>query len=131
LKSKSGESVFEGIKKLFHKNGKPANLNVDIGNEFIYSLFKKYCEDNNIEVWFSNPEQDNKNAIIERFHRTLRNMILKYSVAISRPYIDVLQSLIKNYNCAYHKTIKNTLLDIWNRKKSNNQSINIISHSFN
>jgi hypothetical protein len=130
LKSKSGEAVFEGIKKLFHNNGNPKNLNVDIGNEFIYSPFKKYCEDNNIEVWFSNPEQDNKNAIIERFHRTLRNIILKYSVANSRPFISVLQSLIKNYNTTHHKTIKNTPLDIWSGKESNNQPINIVSHNF-
>jgi transposase InsO family protein len=52
-----------------------------MGAEYINSSFQNYCLDNSIKLWYSNPEQDNKNAIIERFHRTLRNYILKFQVA--------------------------------------------------
>jgi transposase InsO family protein len=57
---------------------------LDEGSEFIFTSFRKYCEDNNIILWYSNKEQDKKNAIIERFHRTLRNYILRYEVATGK-----------------------------------------------
>jgi hypothetical protein len=129
LKLKSGEVIFEAIKKLFSENGKPVNLNLDLGKEFIYNPFKKYCDDNNITLWYSDTEQENKNAIIERLHRTIRNMILKYEVSTNHSYIDVLQDLIKNYNTTYHNTIKNTPLDIWKGKDKNKQSHKIIIHT--
>jgi hypothetical protein len=31
-----------------------------------YKPFRQYCEDNNIILWVCDPEQANKNAIIER-----------------------------------------------------------------
>jgi len=71
LKNKTGETVYDNIKILFHMYGKPNNLNLDVGSEFIYTPFVNYCETNSITLFYSNPEQDNKNSIIERFHRTL------------------------------------------------------------
>jgi len=67
LKSKEGIKVLEVFKKMMSEEGNPKNLNVDEGSEFIYKPFRKYCEDNDITLWYSNPEQDNKNAIIEDF----------------------------------------------------------------
>ena len=81
--------------------------------EFIYSSFQNYCLDNNIKLWYSNPEQDNKNAIIERFHRTLRNYILKYEVANGKEYITELDNIIDNYNNTFHNTIKTEPVKIW------------------
>ena len=48
------------------------------------------CADNDIEIWFSYPEQRNKNSIIQHFHRTQRKL-LKYTVAKGKPCIDDLQ----------------------------------------
>jgi hypothetical protein len=48
------------------------------GAEFKYAPFRKYLDGNNITLWVSNPEQENKNAITERFHRTIENLILRY-----------------------------------------------------
>ena len=93
--------------------GKCRNLNVDLGSEFIAERFKKYCADNYIKIWYSDPEQSNKNSIIERFHRTLRNMLLKYTVANGKPYIDDLDKLIENYNTSYHRTIQQEPKDIF------------------
>ena len=71
LKSKDGAKVLEAFKEMISEEGKPANINLDEGSEFIYTPFKKYCEDEDITLWYSNKDQDNKNSIIERFHRTL------------------------------------------------------------
>ena len=130
LKNKSGPEVFEAIKELFEENGMPKNINLDLGKEFIYKPFKEYCERNGIELWFSDTEQENKNAIIERFHRTLRGMILRYEVAFGKSYIEILDKLIWNYNHTKHGTTGQQPIEIWNGENSNNQKINIIPNHF-
>jgi hypothetical protein len=93
LKNKLEETVLKAFLKIIERVGKPNNINVDMGAEFIYSSFKNFCLDNSIKLWYSNPEQDNKNAIIERFHRTLQNQILKYEVANGKEYISELYDI--------------------------------------
>jgi transposase InsO family protein len=129
LKDKVGDTVFKEIKDIFG-DGYPKNLNVDLGSEFIYKPFVNYCEKNKINLWYSNPEQDNKNSIIERFHRTLRNMILKYTLTFGKSYIADIDNIIHNYNQTYHKTVKGIPFSIWWLKVPNKQIINSITHTF-
>ena len=130
MKTKGGDETFNAFKKMIEENGKPANLNLDLGKEFIYNPFKNYCKANDITLWYSDTEQSNKNAIIERFHRTLRNMILRYEVAKGKSYIKGLPDIIKNYNSTYHKTIETNPIDIWSGKKQNTQSIKRVENEF-
>jgi hypothetical protein len=130
LRTKTGEEVFDKLRFMFQQSGIPKNINFDLGSEFIDRRMINYCEENDIKIWYSTPDQDNKNAIIERFHRTLRNLILKYKMASSKPYIHVLPQLIKNYNTSYHKTIQDKPINIWNGKSKNNQSIKRIYYDF-
>jgi transposase InsO family protein len=130
LRTKTGEEVFDKLRFMFQQSGIPKNINFDLGSEFIDRRMINYCEENDIKIWYSTPDQDNKNAIIERFHRTLRNLILKYKMASSKPYIHVLPQLIKNYNTSYHKTIQDKPINIWNGRSKNNQSIKRIYYDF-
>ena len=131
MTNKEGDTVFNAFKEMIDKYGKPKNLNVDMGSEFVFKPFVNYCKDNNIKLWYSNPDQANKNAIIERFHRTLRNIILKYQVANGKKYLDKLDEFMYNYNNTYHKTVRNNPVDIWKGKEKNEQEYNIVSHDFN
>jgi len=130
LKSKEGIKVLEVFKKMMSEEGNPKNLNVDEGSEFIYTPFRKYCEDNDITLWYSNKDQDNKNSIIERFHRTLRNYLLRYEVATGKSYIDDLDYIIDNYNNTYHVTIKNKPIDVWEEKTTPKQKIKVLDMQF-
>jgi transposase InsO family protein len=130
LKTKTGQEVYDKIRFMFQLNGIPKNINVDKGSEFIDNKFIKYCDDNDIKVWFSSPNQDNKNAIIERFHRTLRNLILKYKMASNKPYIKILPQLIENYNTSFHKTVQNYPSKIWLGKGKNKQLIKHVKYNF-
>ena len=130
LKSKTGDDVFHAFKILMEEYGKPVNLNLDLGKEFIYLPFKKYCEDNKITLWYSDTEQENKNSIIERFHRTLRNYILRYEVANGKSYIKALPQIIKNYNSSHHNTINTEPIEIWSGKKQNNQPITRVENVY-
>ena len=127
---KDKEDTLKGFLKIIHKSGKPKNLNVDSGKEFNNDIFKSYCDKNDIKIWFSNPEQDNKNAIVERFHRTLRNKLLRYEVIFKKPYIDDLQKIINSYNNSYHTTIKTEPKKIWDGDAKNNQTITIPIYDF-
>ena len=50
-----------------------------------------------------------KTGIVERFNRTLGEMIQKYRTLYNTTrYIDVLDDLVKNYNDSYHKGIEST-----------------------
>jgi hypothetical protein len=131
LKSKSGEIVLSAFEELMNENGLCKNLNCDLGSEFIYTPFVEYCYVNDITLYYSNPDQDNKNAIIERFHRTLRNLMLKYTVANDKGYINALPNLIKNYNTTFHNTIKTEPIEIWEGNKTNEQKIKKVENDFN
>ena len=131
MTNKEGENVFSGFKEMVNKYGKPKNLNVDLGSEFVYRPFVNYCKENNIKIWYSDPEQANANSIIERFHRTLRNIILKYTVANGRRYLKDLDNFMYNYNNTYHKTVRNTPQSIWDGKEKNEQKYNIVVHDLN
>ncbi len=130
LRTKTGEEVFDKLRFMFQQSGLPKNINFDLGSEFIDRRMINYCDEKGIEIWYSSPNQDNKNSIIERFHRTLRNLILKYKMASSKPYIHILPKLIKNYNTSFHKTIQDTPINIWNGKSKNNQPIKRIYYDF-
>ena len=130
MKSKSGEETLQNFREIIKENGVCKNLNIDEGKEFKYKPFVKCCEENDITLWVSNPEQTNKNSIIERFHRTIRNIILRYEVAIGKSYIDDLQKLISNYNNTEHRTTEAKPIDIWKGKEENHQEIKILQNDF-
>ena len=127
MTNKEGETVFNAFKEMIDKYGMPKNLNVDFSSEFFYKPFVNYCKDNHIKLWYSNPDQANKNSIIERFHRTLRNIILKYTVVNGRRYLDKLDDFMYNYNNTYHKTVRINPMDIW-KGKEDNERIMILFH---
>ena len=130
MKTKTGKEVFETYKNIVDKNGIPDNLNLDTGSEFIYKPFVDYCKDNQTRLWYSDTEQENKNSIVERVHRTLRNMILRYIVANDKSYINDLDNLIDNYNNTYHRTLKSKPSEVWNGREVNKQQRIYLDNEF-
>ena len=50
---------------------------------------------------------DGKSVVAERFIRTLKNIICKYMILISKKvYIDKLDDIVNEYNNRYYRTIK-------------------------
>lgn len=69
------ETLLASIKKIFDKMGYPKNLNLD--NQFNTKELDKFFKDDKITTYFSQPDEINKNAIVERFNRTLAREIQK------------------------------------------------------
>jgi len=68
--------------------------------------FMRLLTDHNVTVHFLETEEVNKNSIVERFIRTVREMLVKATWALDQPnWSQLFPSLIANYNKTYHRTI--------------------------
>ena len=66
---------------------------------------KSWLEKNDIEMY--SVHHKGKSVIAERFIRTLRNKIYKYTSSVSKiGYIDKLDDIVNKYNNTYYSIIK-------------------------
>ena len=94
LKDKKICNYCKCISKILNdsKSCKPNKTWVHKGKEFYNSYFKKWLEDNDIEMYSTNNE--GKFVVTERFIRTLKNKIHKHMTATSGDlYIDKLDDI--------------------------------------
>ena len=112
IKDKKGVSVIDAFQKILKEsNRKPNKIWVDKGSERYNNSFKKWLEDNDIEMYLIYNE--GKSVIAEKFIRTLKNKIFKHMTAISKNiYFDVLDDIVNKYNNTVHRTIKMKSIDI-------------------
>jgi len=130
-KKKDADSeVMNAIKAIMKVMGYPKNINTD--KEFTNTAFLKLMEKNNVKIWFSHPDEIvGKNAIIERFWRTLAGRLQDYALNTGRQdWNNYLKEVVENYNNTYHSTIRGKPKDIWKGKDSNKQDIIIQKPEF-
>ena len=101
LKDKTGKSVASALKTIF-KERKPEKMWVDKGKEFYNKDVKKLVE-------LYSTENEEKSSVVERWIRTMKEKMWKYFTDKStNVYIDILPSLVKDYNNTRHSSIKMT-----------------------
>lgn len=118
------EDCLKKNQQLLNKEEYPRFINSD--NEFAKSTMQEYCKKHNIQLRLSEPEEINKNAIVERFNRTLREKIHKYrftSGDINWP--SYLQQIVEGYNTTLHSTTKQTPYEVFTGQKASEQIIHI------
>ena len=83
-----GVSIVRAFQKILNDSArKPKKVWVDKGNEFYNNFFKKWLKDNDTEMHLMHNE--GKSVVAERFIRTLKTKIYKYTTSISKNvYID-------------------------------------------
>ena len=112
LKTKTGKEVAQAFRKLF-LSGHPSRLWTDKGTEFYNQQLKVVLAANNVILYFT--ENEEKSSVVERWNRTMKNIIWKYFTANNtQKYIDVLSSMVEKYNNTYHRLIKLTPSDARN-----------------
>ena len=100
----------------------PKDLNCD--NEFKEGSFKDFVMSKGTRIHFSDPTDITKNAIVERFNRTLELLIQKHRFATDDiDWPTYLDDLVYNYNHRYHSTIKATPEGVWSGKEKSKQKI--------
>ena len=86
----------------------------------------KFFKDNNVKIYYTNSKL--KAVIIERFNRSLRELMMKEFVKNNNTvWYNILPKLIKFYNNRYHNTIKDKPINI---NKSNEKYIKNTIHTY-
>lgn len=106
LKNKTGPEVTKAMKLILESLNQPIrHIHVDKGNEFYNKSMLTMLKSFGINLYSTYTLK--KAAIVERFNRTLKNKMWKqFSVNGSYKWINMLKSLIDNYNNTKHHTIK-------------------------
>ena len=87
----------------------------------------EFFEDNNVKIYYTHSNL--KAVIIERFNRSLRELMMKSFVKNNNTvWYNILPDLIKTYNNRYHLTIKMKPIDV---NKSNEKHIKDTVYNYN
>ena len=125
LKSKTIKDIKPCFEKIF-KERKPKYIWSDKESSFFSKEMLKFFEDHNIKIYYT---YSNLKAVIERFNRSLRELMMKEFVKNNNTlWHDILPELIKNYNNRYHRTIKMKPIDV---NKSNEKYIKNTVYNYN
>lgn len=105
LRNKTAPIFLESFKSIIDEAEQfPRKILADRGSEIKNKLFQNYCKQNNVHLLHS----DNfiHAPFVERFNRTLKNLMYKYMTQNDTDrFIDVLQLLVKTYNSREHRMI--------------------------
>ena len=104
LKSKKIGDIKSCFEKIFEKN-KPKYIWSDKEPAFFSKEMQQFFKDNNVKIYHTNSHL--KAVVIERFNRSLRELMMKEFVKNNNTvWYNILPKLIKIYNNRYHSTIK-------------------------
>ena len=118
IKSKKIQDIKPCFEKIF-KQRKPKYIWSDQESSFFSKEMLKFFEDNNVKIYHT--YSNLKAVVIERFNRSLRELMMKEFVKNNNTvYYNILPELIKKYNNRYHNTIKMKPIDV---NKSNEKHI--------
>ena len=129
-KDKEKETILDMLKKMEEKTI-INSITCDLGSEFNNDIFKKYCLDNNITIYFIK-DDSHKMGIINRFHRTIKDILANYiSDENELNWVAVIDEIIYNYNHTINRGIgvepykvNNAIeVDIINQKRERTEMI--------
>ena len=126
IKSKKISDIKPCFEKIF-KQRKPRYIWSDQESSFFSKEMLKSFEDHNIKIYHT--YSNLKAVIIERFNRSLRELMMKSFVKNNNTvWYDILSELIKKYNNRYHNTIKMKPIDV---NKTNEKHIKNTVYNYN
>ncbi len=104
IKSKKIQDIKLCFEKIF-KNNKPKYIWSDKEPAFLSKEMQVFFKNNNVKIYHTNSHL--KAVIVERFNRSLRELMMKEFVKNNNTvWYNILPKLIKIYNNRYHSTIK-------------------------
>ena len=126
LKSKKIQDIKPCFEKIFEKN-KAKYIWSDKESSFFSKEMLQFFKDNNVKIYHTNSHL--KAVVIERFNRSLRELMMKHFVTNNNTvWYNILPKLIKIYNNRYHSTIKMKPIEV---NKSNEKYIKENIYAYN
>ena len=103
MKKRTQADTVAAMSAIFKRMEPPKMIYCDEGSEFDNKSFKELMKKHDIELLFTITHA----PIVERFNRTIKQMIHKYLQSTNTKTItNVLPRMLKNYNNSYHSTIE-------------------------
>ena len=113
VRSKKTADVIDALKE-FVEEVEPVNISSDNEGALKSNEVRAYLAGENIRQHFHRPNDHNAMGIIDRFTRTLKEMLNKYFLSVkSVRWSEVLPTIIKNYNNRHHSTLNMTPQEMW------------------
>ena len=113
-KTKGNDDCVNAFKEIVKVMGAPKNLNTDLEQAILGKEFQALLKKEGVKHWPVNPEKKRTNSIVERFNRTIREVLQKYFYTRdTKNWIDILPNLLTNYNSTEHSTTKAQPIDVW------------------
>ena len=104
LKTKTIKEIKSCFQKIFNER-KPKYIWSDQESSFFSKEMVNFFKDNNVKIYHTH--SDLKAVIIERFNKSLRELMMKEFVKNNNTvWYNILPDLINTYNNRYHQTIK-------------------------
>ena len=104
LKTKTIKEIKSCFQKIFNER-KPFYIWSDRESAFFSKEMLQFFKENNVKIYYTHSHL--KAVIIERFNRSLRELMMKEFVKNNNTvWYNILPDLIKTYNNRYHQTIK-------------------------
>ena len=104
LKTKTIKEIKSCFQKIFNER-KPKYIWSDQESSFFSKEMQQFFKDNNVKIYYTHSNL--KAVIIERFNRSLRELMMKEFVKNNNTvWYNILPDLINTYNNRYHQTIK-------------------------
>lgn len=111
LKQKTAVCLKKALSKIFEDGRVPKNVQVDRGSEFYNKDVKELLTSHKIHMYSS--YSNLKASIIERFNRTIKYwMWKKFTLNGNHKWLDLLDTLILQYNNRKHRTIGMKPVDV-------------------
>ena len=125
IKSKKIQDIKPCFQKIF-KERKPKYIWSDQESAFFSKEMLNFFKDNNVKIYHT--YSNLKAVVIERFNRSLRELMMKEFVKNNNTvWYNILSELIKKYNNRYHHTIKMKPIDV---NKSNEKHIKNTAYNY-
>jgi hypothetical protein len=122
MSSREMSKVIPKLVEIIKVMGAPYKIKAD--NEFDNKYFNKLMNDLHVKTSFSDPYEVNKNAIVERFNKTLALNLKRIRLSTkNNDWPSYLKKVVDNYNNTYHETTKHSPDDIFNKGMFNEQTV--------
>lgn len=122
MKTKTEGDVIAAFQEQMKEMGVPANLNTDLESAIMGKKFQAILKEKKIKHWAVDPEIKLNNMIVERWNRTIREVLRKYfHTRDTNNWVDILPELISNYNTTFHSTIQAMPKSVFDGKDKNKQ----------
>lgn len=96
------------LDQIVKERGKPVQIRVDNGPEFISKELKTWCDNNEVKLLFIQPGKPMQNGYIERLNRTFREDVLNAYLFETLEQLRILcDEWVQDYNCSKpHSALK-------------------------